>query len=164
MQAQSLAAGHMAGTIQIPGHAVASQECPPDLLEAEPSAPKLNLMVARNDLFPEVPTSLIRQWMGTEMSSELQKFLDALHEEFGPTPEARTTAAADPNANNTDSNQPQPNTPAPQPDRKRKGERGGGPSTGKRAKVDRAKIQPSSESRFSFNCFCWKFCLVWCRH
>eukprot|EP00434_Breviolum_minutum_P024555 symbB.v1.2.021690.t1/scaffold1889.1/size97066/5 len=91
-QVQSLASGHMAGNIIIPGHSVGSAECPADLLEKEPDLPKLNIMVSRRDLYPEVPGPVIRQWANHELQPELQKLLDQIHEEHGPVPETSTTA------------------------------------------------------------------------
>ncbi|CAK9040562.1 unnamed protein product [Durusdinium trenchii] len=136
-KAQALASGHMAGKVQIPGHAVGSQECPPDLLESEPPLPKLNLMVSRSDLYPEVPPAVIRQWMGTEMSSEMQKFLDSVHEEFGPVPDLKKPA--DDTGGNANAN-PDPNKspPANTSGQKRKASQNSA-SAGKKAKVDRAK-------------------------
>lgn len=146
-QAQALASGHMAGKVQIPGHAVGSQECPPDLLESEPPLPKLNLMVSRSDLYPEVPPAVIRQWMGTEMSSEMQKFLDSVHEEFGPVPDLKKPA--DDTGGNANAN-PDPNKspPANTSGQKRKASQNSA-SAGKKAKVDRAKVLPTSEAQCS---------------
>ena len=159
---QSLAAGHMAGTIQIPGHTALATECPPDLMEAEPGPPKLNLMKARSDLFPEVPAALVTQWASHELGSELQKFLNQIHEEFGPTPELRTDSAADAGGNDGGQGQPTGGTGAGgtgtggtgsggtgTTGRKRKGQNSA--STGKRTKVDRTKVVPTTEAQLLFD-------------
>lgn len=80
-----LAAGHMDGNITIPGHTVGAAECPSDLLEQEPELPKLYIMVSRKDLYPEVPGTVMRQWATHGVfGEEFNKFLNQLHEEYGP--------------------------------------------------------------------------------
>lgn len=161
-QVQALAAGHMSGTIQIPGHPQGSTECPPDLLEAEPQLPKLNLMVSRADLFPEIPAALIRQWVGHELGGELEKFMAAIHDEFGPVPDANPsdatrsdTGAAGSSAGAGGSDAAGAN-PGPDAGRgsKRKGQ--GTPPTGKRAKVDRTKVLPTADPQ------CVQYALTLC--
>ena len=141
---QTLAAGHMAGSIVIPGHSLGSAECPADLLEKEPDLPKLNIMVARRDLYPEVPGSVIRQWANHELQSELQKLLDQIHEEYGPVPETATPAPAPaPGTANAD---PPADPPVSGTERrKRKTTTETASASTKRPKVDRAKITPSAD-------------------
>lgn len=140
----------MAGTIQIPGHAAGPAECPQDLLEAEPPLPKLNLMFCRKDLYPEIPGTIVRQWLThAEFGDDMQKFMDAVHEEFGPLPSESTTTpgpAPQKDGGNDGGNDGAPASGGGKPggagSTKRKNA-GSGISSSKRAKVDRAKIVPS---------------------
>lgn len=166
-----LASGHMAGTIQIPGHPQTSAECPPDLLEAEPQLPKLNLMASRADLFPEIPTPLIRQWVGHELGGELEKFMAAIHDEFGPVPDAKpsdatggeTGADASSAAAGADAGGANPDAGGANSAKKRKGQ--ATPATVKRAKVDRAKVLPTSDTHCVQHALtlCWGFMAIGCR-
>lgn len=146
---QSLASGHMAGNIVIPGHSVGSAECPADLLEKEPDLPKLNIMVSRRDLYPEVPGPVIRQWANHELQPELQKLLDQIHEEHGPVPETSTTAPdAVPATANADppADASGPGTSGPgEGSNRRKRKNENTPASTKRPKVDRAKITPTAD-------------------
>ena len=156
-----LATGHMSGTVTvtIPGHPAPPGECPADLLEREPEPPKLNIMVARKDLYPEVPAATIRQWMssGPEFLEEFQKFLDKLNEEYGPLPttnqEGSSGAGAETGVGGANGGEGQ-GTPNVQ-----NGANGAGSGSGKkrrtttpaagggkRPKVDRAKLTPTTET------------------
>lgn len=160
-QVQMLAAGHMAGSIQIPGHAPAQAECPADLLEAEPALPKLNLMTARADLYPEIPGQLVRQWLPhPEFGEEMKKIMDKIHEEFGPLPQPENPHAPEKpenpvppeNAGTTPAGPTQGDAGGSA--RKRRGN-GASQSAVKRAKVDRGKITPLAESQFGLFCRLW---------
>ena len=142
-----LAAGHMAGTVTIPGHPAAPAECPADLLEKEPDLPKLNIMVARSDLYPEVPGATIRQWAQHEFGPEFQRFLDQIHEEYGAIPETATGAPGSSSATpGTEKNGEQNCGVTPTGSaRKRKASTSGTGSATKMGKVDREKILPTSE-------------------
>lgn len=145
-----LASGHMAGTVTIPGHVAAPAECPADLLEKEPDLPKLNIMVARSDLYPEVPGAVVRQWVQHEFGPEFQRFLDQVHEEHGPIPDATTGAAAAASGSSvaqaTEGGEQAPGvTPPTGSGRKRKAANSGVGSATKMGKVDREKILPTSE-------------------
>lgn len=139
-----LAAGHMDGNITIPGHTVGAAECPSDLLEQEPELPKLYIMVSRKDLYPEVPGTVMRQWATHGVfGEEFNKFLNQLHEEYGPLPEQKdspteTKTGAGPTGEGDGKSG---TTEVPQ-GKKRKPSTP--PSTAKRTKVDRAKVIPTS--------------------
>lgn len=55
-----LGRGHMDGSLAIPGCTKPSLDCPPDILEQAPPAPRLNLVTPRADLYPVVPQSLLQ--------------------------------------------------------------------------------------------------------
>ena len=50
----------MDGTLTVPGFAKPSEECPPDLLEKEPAAPRLNIIPQRTDLYPAIPDAIMK--------------------------------------------------------------------------------------------------------
>ena len=141
-----LAAGHMDGSITIPGHPVGGQECPADLLEKEPELPKLNIMVARSDFYPEVPGATVRQWTNHEFGKEFQRFLDNIHEEYGPMPEAPAAAnAADKEKekeNKTGGNGQEEPNPGPSSRKRRQNQQTG---SVKASKVERTKVVPTTE-------------------
>ena len=56
-----LARSHMEGKVVIPGHPAPNSECPADLLEQEPAAPKLNVVTSGRGLYPKVPEDLVKE-------------------------------------------------------------------------------------------------------
>ena len=156
-----LAAGHMAGSLQIPGHAPAQAECPSDLLEAEPALPKLNLMTARADLYPEIPGQVVRQWLPhPEFGEDMQKLMDKIHEEFGPLPQAENPVPESEGTNDPETGGA--TTPGPAAggstgggSTRKRHRTGAAQSSGKRPKVDRGKVTPLAESQFGLFCSLW---------
>jgi len=50
----------MDGSLTVAGFPKPAAECQADLLETEPAPPKMNIIVARKDLYPLVPEAIVK--------------------------------------------------------------------------------------------------------
>ena len=77
------------GDLQIPGHPNPPLTIPEELLQQPPALPKLNVIPARPDLYPQLPESAIAKWISHGVyGAQMKTMLDSIVEEFGPVPQA----------------------------------------------------------------------------
>ena len=75
------------GKIKVPGHTPRPQEMPADLVMGAPALPRLNILIQREDLYPQIPEEVTKTWAThSRHGAAFRKLADSIIEEWGPMP------------------------------------------------------------------------------